>query len=588
MEDALIPRWVVILCCAVALSTCVARPMRSQNNGALLPYVAPTFFNASGAINALGFVCTTASGGNVALLTYQDNALTVANQDPIRLNALGRAVNGSTEVSIFLQANSYRISIYAPGTGNTCNGTTVGALIRQIDNVYDFAQVETGGTTTTSDCSTFTGATADVQILNCINALPSTGGIADARKITGAQTIASNFFTTKPVTVLLGVATFTETGGIHLCTKCYLIGAGPQQTIINKAANIDMISYGDQTQASLAYTRVSNMTLAGNSGLYTQNCISLTNVNYVELDHLEIFSCTLKGISVAGGNHVYIHEIKTYSNAQDGISISSVTSTGFVISSITTGNPTVITANANLQTIAYVNGSFVYITNATGCTKINGGPYAIGSATATTFTIPINTNGCGAYGANSGFVNNEFYNSYFVHITDATDDNDTVYSFSLATQPGGITDPRPHDVSLDNFSSTGSVLYGVQAKGGDRLSISNGNIVIPGTHCVNLGGSPFIVSQVTVTNVTCLNASQTQAGAGIFCNCTDSTFSGNVFIDNQGIPTMRYGIWFNQDSNNVAVGNRASGVTTAGFCTGSPTSTNVITGNSGTVQVGGC
>lgn len=118
-----------------------------QNNGAFNPNIQPTFMNASGSAPAAsGFVCTYAAGSDVTLrATYQDNALTSVNQNPIRLNAAGRPVNGVTEVSIYLQPLAYRMKIYAAGTGNTCNSVTVGTLIRSIDNVYDFGQLLAAG-----------------------------------------------------------------------------------------------------------------------------------------------------------------------------------------------------------------------------------------------------------------------------------------------------------------------------------------------------------------------------------------------------------------------------------------------------------
>jgi hypothetical protein len=102
----------------------------------LIPPVQLQFFNAAGTSPlANGFLCTTQSGGSVSQLTYQDQALTVANANPIALNASGRPSSGGNEVAVFLQQLNYRFTVYASGTGNTCNGTTVGALIRQVDGV---------------------------------------------------------------------------------------------------------------------------------------------------------------------------------------------------------------------------------------------------------------------------------------------------------------------------------------------------------------------------------------------------------------------------------------------------------------------
>ena len=110
--------------------------------GAMMPDVYPVFQNSAGSGPvANGFVCTTSSGTSTALSTFREYTNTTANQNPIRLNASGRAVNGATLVPIFLGPVQYRITLYAAGTGNTCNGTTVGAQVWQQDNVYDFGQL---------------------------------------------------------------------------------------------------------------------------------------------------------------------------------------------------------------------------------------------------------------------------------------------------------------------------------------------------------------------------------------------------------------------------------------------------------------
>lgn len=201
----------VILCLLVAVSAF------GQNSGALIPWVPMMFPNALGTGPAIsGFVCSYAAGTTTPLLTYQNNTLVTANQNPIRLNAAGHPVSGSTEVSIYLQAASYKFSLFAAGTGNACNGTTVGALIRTADNIYDIAQLfalsfVTKNLDNIRLCDQWPGATAGAKIAACIADLPSTGGIADARGFEGSQTISTDFCSavTKPVTILFNAATFT-------------------------------------------------------------------------------------------------------------------------------------------------------------------------------------------------------------------------------------------------------------------------------------------------------------------------------------------------------------------------------------------
>lgn len=188
-----------------------------QNNGGLLPALPPSFLNASGTVAASGRICTTTTGTSTSLATYSNAALTTALPNPIVLDALGRpTTNGTTRASIYLTAASYRIALYAAGTGNTCNATAVGTQIWVQDGVYDLAQMQTLTFSTRNlngvrQCSEFTGATAGARIISAIADLPSTGGTVDCRGLEGAQSITADPFVgvTRQVHLILGAATFT-------------------------------------------------------------------------------------------------------------------------------------------------------------------------------------------------------------------------------------------------------------------------------------------------------------------------------------------------------------------------------------------
>lgn len=187
-----------------------------QNNGAMLPWARPNFITAAGALAANGFVCTTTTGTTTPLATFSEQTLTTANANPITLNAAGLPVSGANEIRIFLQSDSYRIAVYAAGTGNTCNGVTVGTLIRQMDNVYDLALLMTDDFNPTIldnvvHCAQYAGATAGARMVAAIAALPATGGTVDCRGLEGAQTVSQNIFAnnTRCFTLLLGAATYS-------------------------------------------------------------------------------------------------------------------------------------------------------------------------------------------------------------------------------------------------------------------------------------------------------------------------------------------------------------------------------------------
>lgn len=186
----------------------------AAHSQALLPYVEGGFFDNNGNPLSAGKICTTVSGSSVTNLatypTFADAvALTNANPNPVVLDSAGRG-------SIWLPGGvAYRISIYANGTGGTCNGSAVGTVIKTVDGVSAFPLNITALTITARTinnvqyCNAYPGANASAKITACIAALPSTGGTADARGIQGAQSWTTCPVTgvTKPVMLLLGAAT---------------------------------------------------------------------------------------------------------------------------------------------------------------------------------------------------------------------------------------------------------------------------------------------------------------------------------------------------------------------------------------------
>lgn len=151
----------------------LALALPSFGQGALLPWIVTPFPSAAGITpNILGYACSLSAGTTTPAATYSDNLLTVQNANPLPLNSAGRPSSGSNEVSVYLSAISYKFIIYAPGTGNSCNGTTVGSVIRTIDNVYDIGQLIGVG-----------AATVAIQS-STIGSLPSAGVAGRAERIT--------------------------------------------------------------------------------------------------------------------------------------------------------------------------------------------------------------------------------------------------------------------------------------------------------------------------------------------------------------------------------------------------------------------
>ncbi len=277
--------------------------LSAQSLGALAPDIMPVFVNTNGVTPvALGFVCTTASGGTTPQLTYQDAALMTANQDPVRLNASGRAVNGSTLVAIYLNAAtpSYRFTLYAAGTGNTCNGVTVGSLIWQQDNVQDLAQILFAGgitinATTINNqvmCDQSAGGDSFAKINACVASVVSQGGgVANALGFVGAQTgstqITINNGTT-PVMLWLG-ATFTTT-----------------KRILIEGSNVSIMGFGVgviKAATTIAYAD-DDLILVASGGSYPSPGAAVSNV-------------TITGLTI-DGNQQNVSAGRPYANDTHG------------------------------------------------------------------------------------------------------------------------------------------------------------------------------------------------------------------------------------------------------------------------------
>ena len=185
----------------------------SAHGQGLLPYVEGGFTNNGGAPLNAGKICTTPSGTNSGTLptypTYADAlARTNANANPVVLDSAGRA-------NIWLPSGAaYRIRIIANGSGGTaCNGTStgIGVDIKIVDGVTSGITVINAITINgVQMCDVYPGSNASAKIAACISALPSTGGIADANGLQGAQVFTSDPFSTvtKRVTVLMSAATY--------------------------------------------------------------------------------------------------------------------------------------------------------------------------------------------------------------------------------------------------------------------------------------------------------------------------------------------------------------------------------------------
>lgn len=102
--------------------------------GTPAPYTVPQYFDANGNPLANGGICTFEAGTTTLATTYTTSALTVAQANPIPLNAAGRPTASGATVGIWLSpGRSYKL-VLKDATVTTCSPDT-GVTLWSIDNV---------------------------------------------------------------------------------------------------------------------------------------------------------------------------------------------------------------------------------------------------------------------------------------------------------------------------------------------------------------------------------------------------------------------------------------------------------------------
>jgi hypothetical protein len=118
----------------------------------------------------------------------------------------------------------------------------------------------------------FPGEDAGAKIANCLAALPSQGGVCDARELSGQQTAASGLIVgapNKPVELMLGPVRLITGGTIHVQAKSSIVGmpagsgiGSDQSATVIKAADNTALNAVVQVDGPLAV--LEDLTVDGN------------------------------------------------------------------------------------------------------------------------------------------------------------------------------------------------------------------------------------------------------------------------------------------------------------------------------------
>lgn len=139
----------------------------------------------------------------------------------------------------------------------------------------------TGAGPATLDCSAYIGADLGATLNSCITALPSTGGIADARGLAATETLSTAVSTVKNVTILLCGQQITQTASITLSSSSSnagsLVGCPSQSTKLTKGANLTYQVEIDGFSGGVQYMSLdgaSGSSFSGSGILMTANSAS--------------------------------------------------------------------------------------------------------------------------------------------------------------------------------------------------------------------------------------------------------------------------------------------------------------------------
>lgn len=159
----------------------------------------------------------------------------------------------------------------------------------------------------------YDGADAGEKIRKCMEALPATGGVCDARNLTGNQAADSGFTVgapNKPVELMLGPVTLLTKGTIHVQAKSSIVGmpasagiGSDQSPTLIKAADGSRLSVIVQMEGPFAVLQ--DVTVDGNKKAAPQGNVGILVLN---AGRVEIFRVTAQnapryGIEIYSDNN---------------------------------------------------------------------------------------------------------------------------------------------------------------------------------------------------------------------------------------------------------------------------------------------
>jgi len=182
----------------------------------------------------------------------------------------------------------------------------------------------------------FAGADAGEKISRCIAALPSTGGICDARNFSGEQRASAGFTvggTGKPVELMLGSITLNVSQGVHVQAKSSIVGmpsssgiGSDQGATVIKAADNSGLRAVVQIEGALAVLQ--DLTIDGNkkAGHGSGETLRVERANRVQLFRVTVQNSPGDGIAIVSAGKqesccAKLENVMAIANARAGLHI---------------------------------------------------------------------------------------------------------------------------------------------------------------------------------------------------------------------------------------------------------------------------
>lgn len=217
--------------CFLALALLCALPARAQVSVSLAPSIHQQFVDGTGKPLAGGFLYFYAAGTTTLQNTYADPLGTIANPNPIPLDATGAPSNGSTQVQVRLLNQSYNVCAYSSALVQQFCWDNVSAyqILNNIQNVT-FGSV-------TSDPTGAAGALGYRSDIPCFRGFTAFWDCFVT--FTGIQTLTNKTLTSPVInTPTINSPTFTGTWNFSVPSQSITVANAVAGTTLNALAKL--------------------------------------------------------------------------------------------------------------------------------------------------------------------------------------------------------------------------------------------------------------------------------------------------------------------------------------------------------------